>query len=291
VVPAIPVTALPIVMRRAELNPQNFVHYPARTDHSLDDTAVISEALTEARRRERFGAINPQLASQLSFPDGPPTAGPPGPPPTPGPAIGPLEGISLGHDPQIAAGNDYVAVIESHTATFYDKTGAALPDTSKPGPYTISSFELFQRFLAGEINGAINQDNVNLHAGFPPNPRLPCDLTKALQSQKACIQEVYDLRVAFDAKHKRFIFVGNARNEIWGCDNYADPTCDPLRAKQPPHFCADADTTCREDVAKLGRRYTMIAMTKTEDPRQGYYTYWLPTAGDWPSIASTGHVS
>jgi hypothetical protein len=288
VVPAGPILHLPIVMRRAELTPQNFVRFAPRSDFAPDDTAVIDEEQVEARRRERTGLVNPQLATQPSFLDGPPP-GPPGPPPTPGPAIGPLEGIALGHDPQIAAGNDYVAVIESHNASFYDKTGAPLPEPPKAGPYAVSSFEMFQRFLAQQVNGSINQDNVNLHAGFPPNPKLPCDLTKTLSAQKACIQEVYDLRVAYDAKHKRFIFVGNARNEIWNCDNYADATkCDPLRNGTNPHFCADADTTCREDVAKLVRRYTMIAITKAEDPRQGFYTYWLPTAGDWPSIAVNG---
>src|SRR5207247_1995317 len=43
-----------------------------------------------------------------------------------------------------------------------------------------------------------------------------------------------------------------------------------------------------KDVAKLARRYTVIAMSNAEDPRQGFATYWLPTAGDWPSIAING---
>jgi hypothetical protein len=72
----------------------------------------------------------------------------------------------------------------------------AFRNAGNAGPYGISSFELFQRFLAPQNkNNSINQDNVNLHAGFPPNPRLSCDLSKPLGSQKACIQEVYDLRI------------------------------------------------------------------------------------------------
>src|SRR5437763_7279731 len=31
----------------------------------------------------------------------------------------------------------------------------------------------------------------------------------------------------------------------------------------------------------------MFAVTITEDPRDGYYTYWVPSGGDWPQIAVT----
>src|SRR5262249_29685856 len=76
----------------------------------------------------------------------------------------------------------------------------------------------------------------------------------------------------------------NARNQIWGCSDYSDPKCTPYPSQA--NLCAD--TACRQDVAKLARRYTVFAITKAEDPRQGFHVYWLPTAGDWPSMGVNG---
>jgi hypothetical protein len=269
-----------ITVRRAELNPENFMRFAPQAEYASDDTAMFEE--DESAEHEPRRPTKSRLATQRFFPDAPPHPGPPGPPSTPSPSLGPLDGVALGHDPQVAAGDDYVAVIEAHHISFYDKSGAVLPNSS--APYPISTVELFQRFLAAKNkDGSVNQDNLNLHAGFPANPKLPCDLTNP-SAQQGCIDEVYDLRVAYDHKHKRFIFVGNARNQIWGCQNYADAKCAPY--PKQPNLCST--TMCRQDVAKLGRRYTLFAITKTEDPRQGFYVYWLPTAGDWPAMAVNG---
>jgi hypothetical protein len=248
----------------ADLTSQNFVRFPS-VAYPLDDTAIQQEE--DANR-----VLPPERMQSRDLPH------------TPAPLLGPLDGRLLGYDPQVAAGDHYVAVIEAHSLSFYDKSGVALPDLSGSGAYAISSYELFQRFLAPKNKDAtVNQENMNLFAGYPPNPKLPCDLTNT-SAQQGCINEVYDLRVAYDATHKRFIFVGNARNSIWGCADYAAADCYPYPYNK--NLCSDA--ACRLALAKLARRYTVFAISKTEDPRQGFHTYWLPTAGDWPSIAVNG---
>ena len=185
--------------------------------------------------------------------------------PAPRPTIGPLEGLRLGFDPQVTAGENYVAVVEAHGLAFYDKSGAPLANP----PYRKSSRELFQRFLAPKNpDGSVNQDNVNLQAGFSPNSKWPCDPAEPA-AQKGCVNEVFDMRGAYDLKRHRFVFAGVARNQMRHCNDATRGVCD----------MGD------NEVFKLVRRFTMIAIAKAEDPRQGFYDYWLPTGGDWPSIA------
>jgi len=196
------------------------------------------------------------------------TARAPGPSAAPGPVIGPLEGLKLGFDPQVTAGDNYVAVIEAHSLAFYDKAGVPVPNPSPSTPYRKGSLELFQRLLGPKNpDGSVNQDNVNLHAGFSPNAKWPCDLADP-SAQKGCVNEVFDMRSAFDPKRHRFVFAGMGRNQMRHCTDATKPVCD----------MGD------NDVFKLVRRFTMIAISKTEDPREGFNEYWLPTGGDWPSL-------
>jgi hypothetical protein len=259
-----------ITARHAELSPDNFKRFPAREKEDSEDDSAESRSTAP-----RFFIDAGQPLTAAGIP------GPPPQPPSPALTNGPYAGSPLGHDPQIAAGDTYVAVIEAHSIAFYDKSGKPLLEPGNASPYTLSSYELFQRFLAPtNKDSSINSDNINLFAGFPSNPKLPCVLANAA-AQQGCINEVYDLRAAYDGKHKRFVFVGNARNQIWGCGDYTDPKCVP--SPDHPYPCFDA--ACRMDIAKLARRYTVFAISRAEDPRQGFHTYWLPTAGDWPSMA------
>jgi len=195
-------------------------------------------------------------------------------PPKPQPAVKPFKpSFPFGHDPQVAVGLHYVVAIEAHQVAFYDKSGNALAPKNSI-PTSMSSYDLFQRFLSPtNPDGSANLENVNRHAGFvPTNPPLPCDVNT--NDGTSCINEVYDLRVAYDPKRNRFIFAGVARNQMWVKD-----TGDCL----VENGCYHTD----DPRAALARRYTMFAMTVSEDPRDGFHTYWVTSGGDWDQIAVT----
>ena len=285
-----------ITIRFAELNPENFLRFEARENVEADDTELSEEHRPARRERVRKSQVKASVTDARSGTATVP--GPPGPPPPPTPnlVVGPFEPIFTDGDPydfSVAAGVNYVAVVASHHVNFYDKQGQQLvetilqplPNPPKVVPYRIDSFELFQTFLS-----STSPNNVNLQAGFPANPAISCQLagvTPPARPAFPCINEVFDMRVAYDAKHARFIFVGAARNALWGCAAYDSSQCDPTHGLNPLP-CLSTDAACKKSVAMLARRYTMIAITKHEDPRQGMYTYWLPTSGDWPQIAING---
>lgn len=196
------------------------------------------------------------------------------PPPPPQPSVAPFNpSFSFGHDPQVAVGHNYVVAVEAHYVAFYDKSGNALAPKNNI-PTSMSSYDLFQRFLkATNADGSTNLENVNRHAGFvPTNPALPCDVNT--NQGPSCINEVFDLRVTYDTKRKRFIFAGIARNQMW--------------VKDGPDCLVENDCYQKNDPrAVLARRYTMFAITVSEDPRDGFHTYWVPSGGDWDQIAVT----
>jgi hypothetical protein len=194
-----------------------------------------------------------------------------------------FDAMGLGHDPQVAVGLQYIAAIEAHSVYFFTKDGQPLLTANKQS-VAISSFDLFRRFLAAKSpDGSPNPEYINQYLQLPPAlaKQLPCDLTKdnfPSDSSTSCVNEVYDLRVAFDAKRDRFVFVGLARNQIFktimkGGQKVPNPLID------------------------LRREYTFIAVTKTEDPRHlgtgqmdpraDFPEYVWADGSDWDRIAVT----
>jgi hypothetical protein len=258
------------------LTPENFRRLEERNvDHLSDEVDLESDGELFERKAGRFKP--PQLPATKFPREGNPNNLPlPGPPPTPGSIITPFVPSFVNHnDLQVAVGHTYVAVIEAHTLAFYDKSGNLLPQTTGI-PTSMSSYTLFQRFLAWDTSpSSPNLDNVNRHAGFPTNPALPCDLTtdsRPLKSKSSCINEVFDLRVIYEPVRKRFIFVAVARNQLGQC-----------KGKPLTDYCGFGDP----NILMLARRYYMFAVAKDEDPRKGFYTYWVGHGADFPALAVT----
>jgi hypothetical protein len=263
-----PSTADQDAVHYARLLPSDFVHYPDAgrpVEYGGDDRDLSARDFDELAPK-----VNAALAGQLRLQsDGDsavfrPYSGSPPPPPLQfEPPFNPIVA-----DPQVAVGGHYVVVGESHSLAFYDKSGNLLPQTTKI-PVSMSSEDLFGRFLLPQIDGKPNMDNINRFAGFPQNP--VCDpktgtcirCNPSDNSGGACIWEVFDLRVAYDPFRNRFVFAGIARNIGGGVYSQGDPRL------------------------ALVRRYTMFAMTVDDDPRDGFYTWWMPETGDWPQIAVT----
>jgi hypothetical protein len=142
-----------------------------------------------------------------------------------------------GIDPGIAAGTSYLLVCDNdHGIAVYDKVGRLL----KQGPGQ-SSFP--NPFSIGSLFSKVRADiglHMNLPKGLPPG--FPQNTTG-----------YGDVRVMFDSYRNRFWIYARARN---------DPANDPQTIVDYP-------------AVKLARRQKAVAaVSKTEDPRDGFYTYW-----------------
>lgn len=180
-----------------------------------------------------------------------------------------------GVDPMIAVGNQYVIITQDHKIAFFDKQGQPL--TGKGGFDTsMSATDFFAGFWTPKNgDGTVNQNNINLHLGFPKNPPTKCDAT-ADPPATPCINEFYDTRVLFDPASRRFFILSAARHPIWFNDpNTNPPVIDRSTLKVKGKYDA------------LVRRYFAFAISKTEDPRDGFYQYMSTESNvaDWPRIA------
>ncbi len=177
---------------------------------------------------------------------------------------------SAGWDPMIAVGNDFIVVTQDHEIGFFDKQGNRL--ASKHGePTQMSATEFFSGFLASTDDGGdLNEHSINRHLGFPSvDPSAgSCDPTAPWPSPSPCIREFYDTRATYDPTTKRFVILSAGRHS--GITYAKDGT---LKATDP-----------------LVRRYVAFAVSRTEDPRDGFYQYMSTESNysDWPRVAVAG---
>ena len=169
-----------------------------------------------------------------------------------------------GVDPMIAVGKNFVIVSEDHSIEFIYKTGAKAGQQldSKAGEATLMSSKAFFDgfFRPTNSDGSVNRNNINLHGRFPPNfdPAVVCTPTTASPADP-CMKEAYDTRVVYDPYRGRFIVMSAIRGS----------------------GLSGATTL-------VARRYVAIAVSRTEDPRDGFDQYATTESNysDWPRIAS-----
>jgi hypothetical protein len=169
-----------------------------------------------------------------------------------------------GVDAMVAVGHQYVVMTQDHWIAFFDRAGSLLP--SKAGEKTkVSSTEFFGYFLKPfNADGSVNKNCINRHLQFPADAVATCDLTKP--PALPCVDEFYDTRCTYDPKSRRFFICCAGRNQIW---------------PGKPGGAYDV----------LGRRYFAYAVSKTEDPRDGFRIwFWNDNkkVADWPRIAVNG---
>ena len=203
------------------------------------------------------------------------TSGPPDPPTpvSPAPALTFQPDIG-GVDPMVAVGKQYVVVSEDHRIEFIAKSGANAGKqlSSKAGePTCLSSTSFFAGFTSPKAaDGSVNRSNIDLYQRFPANSgaNLQCDPNDA-SLPGPCIDEFYDTRVAYDPYRGRFIVLAAAR----GNKNSLSLT----------------NTAQQNETA---RRYTAIAVSRSEDPRDGF-DQWMTTESaytDWPRMATADGI-
>jgi hypothetical protein len=181
--------------------------------------------------------------------------------------VGVLDAGPLGHDPQVVVSDRFLIAFTAHRYQMFDKaTGAPLPDVGEIP--TNSDFNaLFSPLWSHrDHTGAENPQNINRRLAFNNGDPLGCDPSQPTRSN-ACVQEFYDSRIMWDGLRRRFWVESAARNHLW--------------------FCKDGDACDGPKQSRTqARRYIAIAVSKTDDPRQGFHRYILVNQyTDWPKIA------
>jgi len=175
-----------------------------------------------------------------------------------------------GVDAGIAVGNQYIIVVHEGRIAFFDKSGKPL--AGKAGFATsMSATEFFGAFLAPiKQDGSVNYDNINRYLRFPADAPIKCDADES-PPKFPCVVEFYDSRALFDPASKRFFILSAARHKLWRGDTPNNPS-------------GQYDT--------LTRRYVAFAISRTQDPREGFHQYMLTESNyrDWPRIAVSGNA-
>jgi hypothetical protein len=181
-----------------------------------------------------------------------------------------------GRDPMIAVGFNHIIVTQEGRIAFFNKLGGQLKD--KDGKWvSLSTRAFFSGFLAGRRpDGSRNEHCINRHTGFPPHgqlahypPSVNCDPDAADTNGRPLppgIREFYDTRVHFDPESRRFFIFAPARTT-------------KLVHKKTNLTCSkeggDCINTSKQD-NPFNRRYWAVAVSKTEDPRDGFHQ-WMST--------------
>lgn len=194
--------------------------------------------------------------------------------------------MELGNDPQIAVGEHFIVGTEAHHVAFYNRKGELLKEkVNSDGaklPTQMSAWTLFKPvhdpFLplpAGQLGPARpNPDDINRHLGPQSGyDFMICNPDTALGAiALGCINEAYDTRVIYDRERRRFWIVSALRDQIWGSSS---SICDT--------------EACAPQESRLPRRFVAVAVTKTEDPRDGFNEFVLvDDYADWPRVAIHG---
>ena len=215
-------------------------------------------------------------------------------PPGPKPFQCCLAGVASSRiDPQIAAGNSYLVIGLHHQVLFYDKAGhqlytkaapiqklgsahAAAPQKSYP--YTVQLCDLFKPLIP-HMNAAmhlptdlkdVDGNALTVTNGYGINcskgtgGKKPDNWTftdnRTIDNFYWPYHELYDARVLWDEYHKRYVIVALAKNSNA-----------QVRGELGP------DEQATWDTARARRAMLAIAVSKTDDPRDGWNEYWAWT--------------
>ena len=183
----------------------------------------------------------------------PTLAGPNG---SPGPSAM-MDGLSFVPDPQVIASPKYLLVYGSDSYTFYDRaTGKPLAQTECV-PVSGAFDDLFAPLiLPVDKSHAANPDNINLQA---PQTPMGCDVNDIDKCPGSCVNDIYDARARFEkdgsgAGHWWIEVQG--RNKMYQTGTF--PGC-PANGPQPEE----------------ARRYLFVAVSRTENPNDGFHEYAL----------------
>ncbi|HEX6189155.1 MAG TPA: hypothetical protein VFZ40_13835 [Pyrinomonadaceae bacterium] len=217
---------------------------------------------------------------------------------SPAPAAGPFLATTLGRslDPMIAVGHRFIILSDTGSIAFYDKRGNLLP-TKNGVPTHFTTEEFFGGFVAKtNADGSFNDRNINLYLGFPK----PCDTyPQTRYGNHFCFDDFYDTRVQFDPATRRFFIMSNSRHQLSEEKGRICMTYNvALSQITDTSDCVNKNDDSINDLCKLTsdeycdlpRRLVAFAVSKTDDPRDGFHQYILTENEfrDWPWMAVNG---
>jgi hypothetical protein len=204
--------------------------------------------------------------------------------------------ITLGNDPLVAVGENYIVATESHTIAFYDKsTGVEVKPKTTNGPSLLHACkkkaagicmaDFFAPFLAPFLDDACgnpdlrrpNPEDVNRHLndpatyvhGDPSLAPLICDPDNPIEA--GCVNEAYDTRVLYEEQHRRFWVQSHLRNKLYGGGE-----------ESRNHINVPEES-------RLQQRFVAVAVSIDENPVHGFHEFLLAEhPGDWPTMAVHG---
>lgn len=199
-----------------------------------------------------------------------------------------LEGRPIGPDPQIAVGEKYLLALDSGAYTFYERSsGDPVPSPTDAAGCVLPMSGYFTNLFAPLLSnkdpdsGAANSSNVNALIDLPSGSRV-CHRNDIFEADSGCINEVYDARAFYEPGRGRFWIAAAARNKVWKCkEREGDGTCSsscPARTYCDEKRCI----ACGNEA----RRFVFVAVSKTDDPRDGFFEYALvEDYADWPMFS------
>ncbi len=181
------------------------------------------------------------------------------------------------HEPILAPGYANIAVAHSWISIFR-KTGEMIMH--------VSGNNLFRDFIIGSSDPV---RNLNTYAGLGDCEH---NYPQTHGGHGFCVKEVYDTRAAYDKIGKRFIFLANARNFVWQGDRIIH------HEENPEHKCAmykapggsKGINVFSSAYCNHARRYLLIAVSKSENPEDGFHLYAIKENNyrDWPLLTVNG---
>ncbi len=159
------------------------------------------------------------------------------------------------NDPQVAAGKSHLVVTSYSELWVYTKDGklATKDKYGNPLNYPITAAQLFQPLW--DPPGR-NTKSINSYLKLPSG--VPCDVNDPFASGTFCLNDWYDMRVIYDDFRDRFWIVASARNPNWKL----------------------ASATMKQRISR--RSKVALAVSRTSDPRDGFYLYW------WNAVIDEG---
>jgi hypothetical protein len=179
---------------------------------------------------------------------------------TPAPTDDPFE-VAGGGDPQIAAGKSYLIVTSYSKFWIYTKDGKLVTKDKYGSPlsFPMTAAELFKPLWDPPGRKA---KSINSYLKLPSG--VPCDVDDPFATGTFCLNDWYDMRVIYDDYRNRFWMIAVARNPNW----------------------KNEDATLKQRISR--RTKVALAVSKTADPRDGFYLYWWNGVIDDGACATLG---
>ena len=212
-------------------------------------------------------------------------------------------------DLTVAAGHRFLGVAYDADVQFFSRDGQTLSGGALTSNGWLSMRALFGSFRRPHTGR--RRTDANHYTVFPDGPGSCTDLSGLIDGygkpmtstlyDDLCMSDFYDTRVEYDKRGRRFVIIAQMRNAIKTRYLSANPT-ENYSSNPDPKYAGhtmiqgsytDGDRHSFTSDPKYGlmaRRFKVIAISKTDDPRAGFDTYILlhNDMKDWPMMSING---